>query len=122
MAFHLSKILGKKNFIIKIFLSVTRQVGNVTISGMVYTFAQTGEAICDSIPISKVFNSAGVELTCTNTSGKDTNESDGSSTLATSQENSNTSSHHHRTTVTKTSLIKVITAVFLETSDFLCFF
>ena len=42
------------------------QVGNVTINGNVYIFAQTGEAIGKDIPVSKVFNSNGVEMTNTN--------------------------------------------------------
>ena len=83
-------------------------------SGKVYTFAQSGEAIGDSIPPSKAFNSAGVELTDTNTSGKDTNASDTSNTSYSSQQSSSSSSNRavsssSSSKVTKAALTNAIT-------------
>ena len=74
------------------------KVGDVTIDGKVYTFAQSGEAIGDSIPLGKkAFNSAGVELTGTNTSGKDTNASNtaaaNTAAISSSSNSSNSSSN-----------------------------
>lgn len=82
------------------------QVGDVTIDGKVYTFAQSGESIGDSIPTGKkAFNSSGVELAGTNTSGTGTNASDASNTSTTSSSsNSNSNS-----TVSKAALTNAIT-------------
>ncbi|AGX43051.1 glycoside hydrolase family 32 protein [Clostridium saccharobutylicum] len=90
------------------------QVGNVTINGNVYTFAQSGEAIGKDVVPSKIFNSNGVQLTATNTSGNDTNASDASNTSASSQQNSSSSSSSHHSNnsskVSKVGLTDAITA------------
>lgn len=89
------------------------QVGNVTINGNVYTFAQSGEAIGKDVVPSKIFNSNGVQVTATNTSGKDTNTSDASNTSASSQQNSSSSSSssHHSNNSSKVSKVELTDAI-----------
>ncbi|WP_099716753.1 GH32 C-terminal domain-containing protein, partial [Clostridium sp. LS] len=68
------------------------QVGNVTISGKNYTFALTGEAVGKDIPpVSKAFNSSGIEITGANNSDKSNN---GANTSTTNQQNNSSSSNN----------------------------
>ena len=87
------------------------QVGNVTIDGKVYTFAESGEAIGDSIPTGKkAFDSAGVELAGTNTSNKDT-----TTPASNQQESSSNSSTNHHSSSNNSNKVVVNKAVLTDT-------
>jgi FOG: Glucan-binding domain (YG repeat) len=70
------------------------QVGNVTLNGKSYIFAESGEAIGKGITSSKTFNSDGQVINANNSSANN-NAPNTSNTSETSTQDSSSSSNHH---------------------------